>query len=163
MTSQVFTIHTATMSGALYDGSSSALAQTSGLMFLGSSLWSGSVVNQSDALGANVFRIPRGCDLKIWENTLYGSPGKIMMQVCNDGSGSKWNTVKADDHRNMDEELVIKHTGRPIVVPSPDGNVIVRFAFNAIISGNFTTSSGIATDANMYGDYTVEVVESEKY
>lgn len=160
MTSQVFTIHATTnTSGCLNDGVSSTLTQASGIMFLTSDLWSGNVVNQSDALGAGVFRIPKGCNFKIWENTLYGAPATVMVQSSSDGYGSSWTPVKTDTNPTVNGELVIKHGARPIIIQSPDGNKAVRFLYN--VNGTAETISG--NNNNIYADYTVEVVESNLF
>lgn len=161
MTSQIFTIHATTaLSG---DWTSSALAQTSGILNLYSDMWSGIIINQSDNLGLGVFRVPKGCDFKIWENTLYGAPATVSVQSSADGYGSSWNPVKTDNNNTMGGELVIKHSARPVVIRSQDGNKAVRFAYNAYISGNAVTMSGTVQNANVYADYVVEVVESCQY
>jgi hypothetical protein len=162
MTSQIFTIHATTTSGG-DDRVSSALAQISGIMNMYSDLWSGNIVNQTDNLGTGVFRIPRGCDFKIWQNTVYGAPALVSVQSCSDGSGSVWNSVAADSNPTMGGDVEVKRSGRPIVIRSNDGNKMVRFTYAAVLSGNFVSASGTIQNSNVFADYTVEIVEVNSY
>ena len=128
-------------------------------MYLTSYLWSGNVVNQSDNLGASVFRIPKGCNFKIWENTIYGAPATVMVQASSDGYGSSWIPGKSDTNSTVNNERAFRHSSRPIVIQSPDGNKAVRFLYN--VNGTADTISG--NNNNVYADYTVEVVESNLF
>ena len=77
MTSQVFTIHGLTNPSLVggvdkngFDLASCAIAQISSALYLTSDLWSGFIDNATPT--NNKLRIPKGCDFKIWENTVYG-------------------------------------------------------------------------------------------
>jgi hypothetical protein len=134
---------------------SAAITQASGTLFITSDLWSGHVNGTTPS--QNVFRIPRGCDLKIWEASIYGYPAKVAVMASND-VGSNYQVVKS--YANLtnvaasNAVITVKHTGRPVVIPSPDGKKVVRFNYETQDAGSLN---------NVYADFTVEIVQSETY
>lgn len=154
MTSQIFTIHATTvLSNAtvsvLNDYASCAITGISGTMFMASDLWSGYI--DDTTANNNVIRIPKGCDLKIWESTVYGIPSTVAIMASAD-TGSTYTPVNAYMNASSGAQLTVKHTGRPIVIPSPDGKKVVKLAYNTKDTTN-----------NVYADLTVEITESETY
>ena len=152
MTSQVFTIHGTTSLAVGYDLVSSAIAQSSSALFLASDMWSGYIHGTTP--DSNSFRIPKGCDLKIWESTVYGYPAVVAV-VSSADSGATYSAVTAVMNYISGGQTTVKHTGRPIVVSSPDGNKLVKFVYN--------TGDTAKVLNNIWADFTVEVVESQSY
>lgn len=152
MTSQIFTIHGTTnnyTSTYGYDCASSAIAQISSALFLTSDLWSGFV--HATIPDSNSIRIPKGCDLKLWESTVYGIPATVAVMASSD-NGSGYSTVTAVMNAVSGAQYTVKHNGRPIVISSPDGKRRVKFVYNTKDTVN-----------NVYADFAVEIVESNSY
>jgi hypothetical protein len=157
MTSQVFTIHATSCSNAVYDLVSAAIPSTSGAMFLASDLWSGHV--HGTLPPSNTIRVPKGCDLKIWEASVYGYPAIVGVMASAD-NGSNYATVKAYAYVTGNATVssgvyTVKHTGRPVVISSPDGNKRIRI--------NYNTTDGAGVLNNVYADFEVEITESDVY
>jgi hypothetical protein len=149
MTSQVFTIHGTTNNSAVFDGASSTIAQISSALYLTSDLWSGFI--HGTVPDSNSIRIPKGCDLKLWESTIYGIPATVAVMASSD-SGATYSTVTAAMNSVSGGQYTVKHNGRPIVISSPDGKRLVKFVYNTKDSVN-----------NVYADFAVEIVESNTY
>ena len=162
MTAQVFNIHATTNSGALSDGTSAALVQSSGSMVLFSALWSGSITNASDSLGANVFRIPRGNVMKIWHSCIGGAPANILVQSSYDGYGSSWAPVASYANATQGADSTVRYN-RPVIVTSPTGNGVVRVLYNMQGLSGITWNTTSGSNTNAFCDLTVEITESNQF
>jgi hypothetical protein len=154
MTSQLFTIHATTCSNAV-TYQSGAIGAASGAMFLASDLWSGHI--HATAPESNTFLVPRGCDLKIWDASVYGLPATVTIMASAD-SGATYEPIKS--YANLtataasNSVYTVKHAARPVVIPSPDGQKKVRVVY--------LTQAGDAV-GNVNADFTAEILESDVY
>ena len=154
MTSQLFTIHATTCSNAV-TYQSGATPAASGAMFLASDLWSGHIHATDET--KNTFLVPKGCDLKIWDASVYGLPATVTIMASAD-SGTTYEPLKS--YANLtataasNSVYTVKHSSRPVVIPSPDGNKKVRVVY--------ITQAGDAV-GNVNADFTAEILESDTY
>jgi hypothetical protein len=129
---------------------SSAIANFSGALYLGSDLWSGLVTNTAGtlAVGNNNIRIPKGCAFKIWESSAFGAvPGTVAVEASAD-SGATWKVIAVDSTGVSGEPVTVNRSGRPIVIEAHDSNKMVRF--NGHTFANVTTNF-------LCADYIVEI------
>jgi|SRR5208337_1212083 len=159
MTQMIFELQATTCSAWTYTTQSNAIpgAAVSGVLWLGSSLWSGYIVSSGGSQSMNFFTLPKGNTLRIHETKIYGGgvPATVNIAKSND-YGSNWSIIASDNYNGYLSgnlyEFVIKHTGRPIEVKSFDGNVMVQFAYNM----PSTTSA-----FTLVAEYVCEMVENE--
>jgi hypothetical protein len=154
MSSDVFTIHATTCSNAA-TLQSGTIASASGALFLASDLWSGHI--HATLPENNTIRVPKGCDLKIWDATVYGLPATVSIMASSD-SGATYGNVKSyanlTDTAASNSVYSVKHTARPVVIPSSDGRKFVKFVY--------ITQNGDTVN-NVNADFTAEIVESDTY
>lgn len=154
MTSELFTIHATTCSNAV-TYQSGAISSESGAMFLASDLWSGHVHGTLPA--SNVIRVPKGCDLKIWDAAVYGLPATVSIMASSD-SGATYGNVKS--YANLtataasNSVYTVKHEARPVVISSPTGDKFVKFVY-------LTQAGDVVNNVN--ADFTAEIIESNLY
>ena len=161
MTSEVFTIHATSYSGAVSLTTTSCActgAVDSGMMYLYSDLWSGRI---STLIASNVFRIPKGCALKIWESKVYSPGGEaipasvsVLSSAVSGNVATSYNVVVSDSIHcisgltSQNPVSVNDYGGRPIVIPSYDGHKAIKFQYETSVG-----STGVCAD------YVCEIVE----
>lgn len=155
MSSEVFTLHATTCSDAVLSTTSAAItATTSGMMFLNSDLWSGFVLAGQTS---NMIRVPKGCALKIWKSSVRAGIPATVSVMTSAASGNPVGSFTVVESQmvnglsGVNTESTVRHSSRPIVIPSHDGKKVVKFQYETIDGAN-----------NVYADYDCEIVEIEK-
>ena len=141
MTSELFSVFACNSSGG--DFITCSNPESSGAMYLTSTLWSGNVRS---------IRIPKGCAFKVWESKVQSNTAasKVHTQVSMSGTGVVYNTFETDTVGSSGSEQRTSRSGRPLVVESHDGERAVRF----LCLTNTTKTSGVVV-----ASYNCEIVE----
>lgn len=155
MTSELFTIF-ANSKAASTSGTCSGATVTSSFMNLVSNIWTDSSGREAWTSGyaPTSIIIPKGTALKFWENQITVIEGKTAVNIdVSNNSGVTYRTLHTDyavtlsgNIQNVQPGVV--RSGRPLVIPSDDGNSRIRFV-----------QVSDAATGGVFAEYNVEIVE----